>query len=97
MSNHLELAQRQIEDRSELVKVRAELAIQRKGVANLEEREAGIVARMTERQATITALVEADMSAGLQAPVTTETAVSHIDDVIAALHDEAHTNGEARF
>jgi hypothetical protein len=80
-----------------LVKVRAELAIQRKGIANLEEREASIISRMTERQATITALVEADMGAGLQAPAAPETAAAHIEAEIAGLHDDAQPNGEARF
>jgi hypothetical protein len=67
VSNHLELAQRQIEDRAELGRVRAELGIQRKALANLEDREAGIVERMDERAAAVAALLEADKATGLAA------------------------------
>jgi len=65
MSNHLELAQRQIEDRAELGRVRSELSIQRKALANLEDREAAIVDRMTERGLAVAALLEADKATGL--------------------------------
>jgi shikimate 5-dehydrogenase len=65
MGNHLDMAQRQIEDRSELSRVRAELAIQRKALANLEEREVAIVGRMDERLLAIASLLEADKAIGL--------------------------------
>lgn len=96
MSNHLELAQRQIDDRQELLKVRQEMAIQRKGLANLEDREAAIIARMDDRQDAITALLQADKSAGLvqvtqYAP--DESAAAEIDVLIAAQEMEARPNG----
>ena len=63
--NHLDMAQRQIEDRAELSRVRAELAIQRKALANLEEREVAIVGRMDERLLAVATLLEADKAIGL--------------------------------
>jgi hypothetical protein len=65
MGNHLDMAQRQIEDRAELSRVRAELAIQRKALANLEEREVAIVGRMDERLLAMASLLEADKVVGL--------------------------------
>ena len=65
MGNHLDMAQRQIEDRAELSRVRAELAIQRKALANLEEREVAIVGRMDERLLAVASLLEADKAIGL--------------------------------
>ena len=65
MGNHLDMAQRQIEDRAELSRVRAELAIQRKALANLEEREVAIVGRMDERLLAMASLLEADKAIGL--------------------------------
>ena len=65
MGNHLDMAQRQIEDRAELSRVRAELAIQRRALANLEEREVAIVARMDERLLAVASLLEADKAIGL--------------------------------
>ena len=65
MGNHLDMAQRQIEDRAELSRVRAELAIQRKALANLEEREIAIVGRMDERLLAMASLLEADKAIGL--------------------------------
>jgi hypothetical protein len=65
MGNHLDMAQRQIEDRAELSRVRAELAIQRKALANLEEREVAIVGRMDERLLAVASLLEADKVVGL--------------------------------
>lgn len=96
MSNHLELAQRQIDDRQELLKVRQEMAIQRKALANLEDREDAIIARMDDRQDAITALLQADKSAGLvqvtqYAP--DESAAAEIDVLIAAQEMEARPNG----
>jgi hypothetical protein len=65
MGNHLDMAQRQIEDRAELSRVRAELAIQRRALANLEEREVAIVGRMDERLLAMASLLEADKAIGL--------------------------------
>jgi hypothetical protein len=95
MGNHLDMAQRQIEDRAELSRVRAELAIQRKALANLEEREVAIVGRMDERLLAMASLLEADKAIGLvvEAPaleVTIETTPvdADADAVDLAIVDE---------
>ena len=94
MSNHLELAQRQIEDRAELGRVRAELGIQRKALANLEDREAAIVDRMTERGLTVAALLEADKATGLTIAV--DEGGGFVD--LGAVSDgPVATNGAASF
>ena len=94
MSNHLELAQRQIEDRAELGRVRAELSIQRKALANLEDREAGIVERMDERAAAVAALLEADKATGLAAVADEDRDFSAVE--LGAVGPVA-TNGAATF
>ena len=94
MSNHLELAQRQIEDRAELGRVRAELSIQRKALANLEDREAGIVKRMDERAAAVAALLEADKATGL---TTAADEGGGYIDLGAASDGPVATNGAATF
>jgi hypothetical protein len=86
MGNHLDMAQRQIEDRAELSRVRAELAIQRKALANLEEREVAIVTRMDERLLAMATLLEADKAIGLAVEppaveVTIETTPVDVDVV----------------
>jgi hypothetical protein len=93
MGNHLDMAQRQIEDRAELSRVRAELAIQRKALANLEEREVAIVGRMDERLLAVASLLEADKAIGLvvEPPaleVTIETTPVDADAVDLAIVDE---------
>ena len=98
MSNHLELAQRQIEDRAELGRVRAELSIQRKALANLEDREAGIVERMDERAVAVAALLEADKATGLT--IAADEGGGFVD--LGAVSDGpvangAATNGSATF
>jgi len=93
MSNHLELAQRQIEDRAELGRVRAELSIQRKALANLEEREAAIVDRMTDRGLAVAALLEADKATGLVAAFDESGCV----DLGAASDGPVVANGAASF
>ncbi len=97
MSNHLELAQRQIEDRAELGRVRAELGIQRKALANLEDREAGIVERMTERAAAVAALLEADKATGLTSAAFDDGPgyIDPSDGPVAT--NGAATNGSASF
>jgi hypothetical protein len=94
MGNHLDMAQRQIEDRAELGRVRAELSIQRKALANLEEREAGIVDRMTERAAAVAALLEADKATGLT--IAADEGGGFVD--LGAVSDgPVVTNGAASF
>jgi hypothetical protein len=93
MGNHLDMAQRQIEDRAELSRVRAELAIQRKALANLEEREVAIVGRMDERLLAVASLLEADKVVGLAVEppaleVTIETTPVDADAVDLAIVDE---------
>jgi len=82
--NHLDMAQRQIEDRAELSRVRAELAIQRKALANLEEREVAIVGRMDERLLAVASLLEADKVVGLAV----EPSVASADAVDLTAVDE---------
>jgi len=94
MSNHLELAQRQIEDRAELGRVRAELSIQRKALANLEDREAGIVERMDERAAAVAALLEADKATGLTTVADEDRDFSAVELGAVGL---VATNGAASF
>jgi hypothetical protein len=98
MGNHLDMAQRQIEDRAELSRVRAELAIQRKALANLEEREVAIVGRMDERLLAMASLLEADKAIGL---VVEQPAVSVDADAVdlAAVSDGPvdRANGAAVF
>jgi hypothetical protein len=98
MGNHLDMAQRQIEDRAELSRVRAELAIQRKALANLEEREIAIVGRMDERLLAMASLLEADKAIGL---VVEQPAVSVDADAVdlAAVSDGPvdRANGAAVF
>jgi hypothetical protein len=93
MSNHLELAQRQIEDRAELGRVRAELSIQRKALANLEDRELGIVERMTERWLAVAALLEADKATGLASAA--DEGGGFVD--LGAASDGPVANGAATF
>lgn len=97
MSNHLELAQRQIEDRAELGRVRAELSIQRKALANLEDREAGIVERMDERAAAVAALLEADKATGLAVAVDEAAVVEAAVIDLSAVSDGPVANGAASF
>ena len=94
MSNHLELAQRQIEDRAELGRVRAELSIQRKALANLEYREAAIVDRMTDRGLALAALLEADKATGLT--IAADEGGGFVD-LGAAADGPVVTNGAASF
>ena len=92
MGNHLDMAQRQIEDRAELSRVRAELAIQRKALANLEEREVAIVGRMDERLLAVATLLEADKAIGL----VVEPSVASVDvDADADAVDLAAVDPEA--
>jgi hypothetical protein len=92
MGNHLDMAQRQIEDRAELSRVRAELAIQRKALANLEEREVAIVGRMDERLLAVASLLEADKAIGL----VVEPSVASVDvDADADAVDLAAVDPEA--
>jgi hypothetical protein len=90
MGNHLDMAQRQIEDRAELSRVRAELAIQRKALANLEEREVAIVGRMDERLLAMASLLEADKAIGLvvEQPAVSVDADADADAVDLAAVDE---------
>lgn len=98
MSNHLELAQRQIEDRAELVRVRGELGIQRKALANLEKREAAIVELMTERGVAVAALLEADKAIGWAVADEPETEVIDLSAVSdGPVANGAATNGSANF
>lgn len=76
MGTHLDLAQAQMRDRDELSKVRAELVIERRAMANLQEREAAILARMTDRQDAIAALLASDRDVGVSpTPVPVDDAV----------------------
>ena len=92
MGNHLDMAQRQIEDRAELSRVRAELAIQRKALANLEEREVAIVGRMDERLLAVASLLEADKAIGLvvEPSVASVDADADADAVDLAAVDEIY-------
>jgi hypothetical protein len=92
MGNHLDMAQRQIEDRAELSRVRAELAIQRKALANLEEREVAIVGRMDERLLAMASLLEADKAIGLavEPSVASVDADADADAVDLAAVDEIY-------
>ena len=88
MGNHLDMAQRQIEDRAELSRVRAELAIQRKALANLEEREVAIVGRMDERLLAVASLLEADKAIGLAVEPSVASVDADADAVDLAAVDE---------
>jgi hypothetical protein len=88
MGNHLDMAQRQIEDRAELSRVRAELAIQRKALANLEEREVAIVGRMDERLLAMASLLEADKAIGLAVEPSVASVDADADAVDLAAVDE---------
>jgi hypothetical protein len=82
------MAQRQIEDRAELSRVRAELAIQRKALANLEEREVAIVGRMDERLLAVASLLEADKAIGLAVEPSVASVDADADAVDLAAVDE---------